>query len=90
MDVDNDHSRVIEKLSSLMRTKSDMAEEIEAKNEKRGALDRQGFAGTSHCTGDELALRKGRTLFVNAAIQGTTEEYPIHLPWLVDIELPPR
>lgn len=88
-DVNNDNSIVIENLSTLKSTKFDTTEEVEAKTEKRKLLDHQGYLGTSHCTDDELSLKRGQTLFVNAAIQGTAEDYPMHLPWLVDMELPP-
>ncbi|RAL02309.1 metallophosphatase domain-containing protein [Aspergillus ibericus CBS 121593] len=44
---------------------------------------------TSHCAGDPNPLQRGlQTLFVNAAVEGS-EEVPIQLPWLVDIELAP-
>ncbi|QSS54690.1 serine/threonine phosphatase [Histoplasma capsulatum var. duboisii H88] len=44
---------------------------------------------TSHCSGDTHSIEAGsRTLFVNASIKGVDEDYPLHLPWLVDIELP--
>ncbi|OAX77952.1 hypothetical protein ACJ72_07743 [Emergomyces africanus] len=44
---------------------------------------------TSHCSGDVNPVEVGsQTLFVNASIKGTDEDYPLHPPWLVDIELP--
>ncbi|OTA87555.1 hypothetical protein M434DRAFT_35304 [Hypoxylon sp. CO27-5] len=54
-----------------------------------GRLHQQGYAGTSHCTGDQAPMQAGlQTLFVTAAIEGTTGEYPIHLHWVLDTELP--
>ncbi|RYP57775.1 hypothetical protein DL769_009289 [Monosporascus sp. CRB-8-3] len=88
-DIDNDRSLVIEKLSNLKKTKFDTAKTAHEKFRKRTALHAQGFIRTSHCSGDENPLQQGQTIFVNAAIEGTTEEYPRHLPWLVEIELPP-
>ncbi|KKZ67023.1 hypothetical protein EMCG_07292 [[Emmonsia] crescens] len=44
---------------------------------------------TSHCPGDANPVEVGsQTLFVNASIKGVDEDCPLHLPWLVDIELP--
>ncbi|KGM91527.1 uncharacterized protein PADG_12385 [Paracoccidioides brasiliensis Pb18] len=44
---------------------------------------------TSHCSGDANPVELGRqTLFVNASIKEMDEDFPQHLPWLVDIELP--
>ncbi|PYH95788.1 ser/Thr protein phosphatase family protein [Aspergillus ellipticus CBS 707.79] len=43
---------------------------------------------TSHCSKDTTPVQRGlQTLFVNAAIEGT-EDRPIQLPWLVDLDLP--
>ncbi|KAB5577761.1 Metallo-dependent phosphatase-like protein [Coniochaeta sp. 2T2.1] len=51
-------------------------------------LVKEGFRGTSHCSGDEHPLIAGRhTLFVNAAIESLEEE-EAQLPWIVEIELP--
>ncbi|OJD18052.1 hypothetical protein AJ78_01882 [Emergomyces pasteurianus Ep9510] len=44
---------------------------------------------TSHCSGDANPVEVGsQTLFVNASIKGVDENYPLHPPWLIDIELP--
>lgn len=61
-------------------------------DDKQSRRDRsywkQGYYPTSHCTGDAHPVRPGlQTLFVNAAIQGSSEEWPCQLPWLVDLEL---
>ena len=87
-DIDNDKSLLIEKLSNLKRSRFDTEEEIHSKTEKRAELSRQGYIKASHSAGDKVPLQRGQTIFVNAAIQGTTDEYPIHMPWLVDIDLP--
>ncbi|KAK7754119.1 hypothetical protein SLS62_003965 [Diatrype stigma] len=89
-DIDNEHSSVIAKLPQLKSTKFDSAEIVEEKRQRRRDIfeNQQGCVATSHCAGDESPLQRGQTLFVNAAVQGTTEELPLHPAWLVDIELP--
>ena len=87
-DIDNSNSAVIEKLNGLKGTKFDTTEDLEDKLRRREALDSQGFIKSSHSAGDERPLRSGQTLFVNAAIQGTTDDYPLHLPRVVDLDLP--
>lgn len=88
-DIDNSNSVVVEKLTGLKGTKFDTPEDQDEKLKKRKALDSQGFIGASCSAGGERPLRPGQTLFVNAAIQGTTDDYPLHLPWVVDLDLPP-
>lgn len=89
-DIDNERSSVIERLARLQSTRSDSAEAVEEKRRRREDIfaKHQGCVATSHCAGDALPLRRGQTLLVNAAVQGTTEELPVHPAWLVDIELP--
>ena len=88
MSIDNGASRGIETLAGLTATKSDTPEVMEEKRLNRERIDRDGFCSTSHCEGDEDPLQPGaQTLSVNAAVQGD-EEYPLHPPWLVDVELP--
>ncbi|OJK03071.1 hypothetical protein ASPACDRAFT_1886086 [Aspergillus aculeatus ATCC 16872] len=47
---------------------------------------------TSHCTGDPIPLTHPgggeQTLFVNAAVQGCSEDFPTHPLWQIDLELP--
>ncbi|PGH06345.1 hypothetical protein AJ80_08179 [Polytolypa hystricis UAMH7299] len=44
---------------------------------------------TSHCKGVANPVEWGtQTLFVNAAIEGVEDDYPLHLPWVVEKELP--
>ncbi|KAF3067374.1 Metallophosphoesterase MPPED2 [Daldinia childiae] len=88
-DIDNERSTVIGKLSNIINSKFDTPEIMEEKSKKRAVLSHEGYIKTSHCTDDENPLKAGsQTLFVNAAIQGATEEYPMHAPWLVDLEMP--
>ncbi|KAI1468363.1 Metallo-dependent phosphatase [Daldinia caldariorum] len=88
-DIDNEQSTVIQKLSNLSKSKFDTPETAEEKSKKRARLGREGYIKTSHCTGDQNHLQAGsQTLFVNAAIEGVTEDYPMQLPWLVDLEMP--
>ncbi|KAI1411417.1 Metallo-dependent phosphatase [Hypoxylon sp. FL1857] len=88
-DIDNDKSSIIEKLSNLKRSRLDSPETAQNRMQKRARLHQQGYIATSHCTDDQAPLQAGsQTLFVNAAIEGTAEEYQRHLPWMVDIELP--
>lgn len=87
-DIDNERSIIVEKLSGFRPSKFDTVEIKEQKLEKTECYRRQRCYATSHCTGDANPLNFGdQTLFVNAAIQGT-EEHPLQLPWLVELELP--
>ncbi|KAL9604521.1 MAG: hypothetical protein Q9219_000486 [cf. Caloplaca sp. 3 TL-2023] len=87
-DIDNDRSVVVEKLSGFRQSKSDTPEERELKVKKAKHYRQERCYTTSHCTGDGNPLQIGtQTLFVNAAVEGT-EDHPLQLPWLVDLELP--
>ncbi|KAL8718189.1 MAG: hypothetical protein Q9225_004651 [Loekoesia sp. 1 TL-2023] len=88
-DIDNDKSVVLESLRALRPSKFDTPEIAQERLEKAERLyQRKGCYPTSHCSGDTNPLEFGtQTLFVNAAIEGT-EEYPLQLPWLVNLELP--
>jgi hypothetical protein len=71
-DTDNGKSKVVTKLLNLM--------------ELDNYVERLCYA-TSHYSGALLEIQWGmQTLFVNAAIEGS-EDRPIQLPWLVDLEL---
>ena len=87
-DIDNERSVLVEKLSAFTLSKFDT---IESKGQKMEEIEkywRERCYTTSHCTGDANPLRfEKQTLFVNAAIQGT-EEHPLQLPWLIELELP--
>ncbi len=86
-DTDNGRGMVIEKLSGLRASELDSEDLKEEKIRKLEERRRDRYYVTSHCQGDEHKIERGRqTLFMNAAIQGTEEE-PVQLPWLVDIEL---
>ncbi|OTB04001.1 hypothetical protein M426DRAFT_262669 [Hypoxylon sp. CI-4A] len=80
-DIENNESKVIEKLSTMKKLKADMEELVEEKARKRSNLHCEGYIRTSHSTRNGCLIRTGfQTLFVNAAIQGTTDEYPTQLP----------
>ncbi|KAI1140690.1 Metallo-dependent phosphatase [Hypoxylon sp. FL0543] len=88
-DIDNNNSIIVQKLSNLERQQFDSPETAYDKIQEKSRLHQQGYIRTSHCTSDQAPLQAGsQTLFVNAAIEGATEDYPRHLPWVVDIELP--
>ncbi|KAI0201254.1 ser/Thr protein phosphatase family protein [Astrocystis sublimbata] len=87
-DIDNNNSKVIEKLSNITDTKYDTAEMRLEKLEIAQRLSQRGYCSTSHCAGDDQPLeRKQHTLFVNAAAQGL-EGLLYQPPWLVQLELP--
>lgn len=89
-DIDNSRSVVLEKLANLIPTakEQNMAEVKARKARKLERYSRDGFCATSHCTGDEAIIQHGaQTLFVNAAIEGSSDSFPVQPPWLVDIEL---
>ena len=86
-DIDNERSVIVEKLSGFRQSKFDTTESKRQKLEKGEHYRRERCYTTTHCPGDANPLEPGvQTLFVNAAIQGT-EEYPLQMPWLVDLEL---
>lgn len=87
-DIDNEKSTIIEKLSGFRHGKFDTPETKEEKSRNEQHHRQQRCYATSHCIGDTIPLEYGaQTLFINAAIQGT-EENPLQLPWLVELELP--
>ncbi|KAI1271503.1 ser/Thr protein phosphatase family protein [Xylaria sp. FL0933] len=87
-DIDNNHSKVIEKLSNIIESKYDTTDRRLEKRETARQLTQRGYCSTSHCAGDETPLEWNvHTLFVNAAAQGP-EEFPLQPPWLVQLELP--
>ena len=88
-DIDNERSVLVEKLSTVKGSKFDPPETLEAKSKKMKFYACERCCATSHCTGDSNPLEyNSQTLFVNAAIEGRSDDYPVQLPWLVDIELP--
>ena len=82
-DIDNDRSTVIEKLSGFEHSKFDTPESKEEKSRKEHHYRQQRCYPIPQCPIEYGA----QTLFINAAIQGT-EEKPLQLPWLVELELP--
>ncbi|CAJ2509000.1 Uu.00g140260.m01.CDS01 [Anthostomella pinea] len=88
-DIDNERSVVVEKLVNLTAAKFDTTASMEEKTLRRAEYVDRGCCATSHCAGDDNPLGFRRhTLFVNAAIEGMSDEMPFHPPWLVDVELP--
>ncbi|KAI0534805.1 ser/Thr protein phosphatase family protein [Xylaria digitata] len=88
-DIDNNKSKVIEKLSNIIETKYDTTDTKLEKRETARRFTQRGYCSTSHCAGDDAPLEwKAHTLFVNAAVQGP-EGLPVQPPWLVQFELPP-
>ncbi|KAL7626499.1 hypothetical protein AAE478_003271 [Parahypoxylon ruwenzoriense] len=88
-DIDNSRSVTIEKLSNLIGNKQDDIETITAKEQKVKACIRRGFCSTSHCSDDIHPLNPGsQTLFVNASIEGKSDDLISQPPWIVDLELP--
>ncbi|KAL9634413.1 MAG: hypothetical protein Q9164_004101 [Protoblastenia rupestris] len=86
-DIDNERTIIVEKLLGFRKSKFDTPETKEHKSKKAEFYRQERCYATSHCTGDSNPLESGvNTLFVNAAIQGT-EEHPLQMPWLVDLEL---
>ncbi|PGH02736.1 hypothetical protein GX51_04470 [Blastomyces parvus] len=90
-DVDEERSVSIADLSTLrggLRSEPDGAESSMGSGDKSGVCSAT-CCRTSHCSGDANPIEAGsQTLFVNASIKGVDEDYPSHLPWLVDIDLP--
>lgn len=87
-DIDNSKSVVIDSLANLKASRLDTPENIAGKSKRRDSLHREGCRSTSQCTGDADPLKYGeQTIFVNASIEGT-EDYQMHAPWLIDLELP--
>lgn len=88
-DIDNERSVLVDKISGFKQSRFDTPESREQKSKKIEHYRRERCYGTSHCRGDANPLVFGtQTLFINAAIEGTTDELPLQLPWLVDLELP--
>ena len=86
--IDNEHSTVVDKLSNYRPTVNDSSAALEAKRKSREVRHADRCRTSSHCEGDINPLIYGdQTLFVNAAIQGRDDDYPVQLPWLVDLDL---
>ncbi|SMY29924.1 unnamed protein product [Zymoseptoria tritici ST99CH_1A5] len=80
--IGNDESQLIESLATLQPRKFD-TEDVRA--EKASRLET--LAKKAHCAAANADAIEGRTLFVNAAIEGNVE-WPRHLPWIVNLALP--
>lgn len=89
--IDNGASAVVESLASLRPGKWDSPDTIAEKDARLRGLNLKGYRHTSHCTGDEHPIIPGQsTLFVNAAIEPAPGDEGQQLPWIVDLQLPPR
>ncbi|KAK8004468.1 hypothetical protein PG989_004187 [Apiospora arundinis] len=92
-DLNTEKSLVIEEMSNLAKNSNDTDKEAKARADKTKAIQDQGFAHTSHCSGDAHPLRPTeQTLFVNASYDWSESGWAGGLgekpPWLVDLELP--
>jgi hypothetical protein len=71
-DIDNGNSIVVGRLSDIVRGNA-----------------HKTFYQTSHSSSDPHPIQDStHTLFVNAAMEGSTNKYPVQPPWLIDLELP--
>lgn len=85
-DINYDKSTVIEKLSGFEHSKFDTPESKKEKSKKEQYHRQQRCYATTHCLGDANPLGYGaQTIFINAAIQ-STEEKPLQLPWIIELE----
>jgi Icc-related predicted phosphoesterase len=80
--IDNEQSKSVESLFTLQGRRFDTDE---VKAEKASRLEAHTRRGYCDAVGPEV--KGSRTLFINAAIEGS-EEYPKHLPWIAQIMLP--
>lgn len=81
--IDNDRSHVVESLTRRRGFKFETAEEAQMRMEKINQYKQQGYCDIRR--GGKIALRPGRTLFVNAAMKGERELD--QFPWLIEIDL---
>lgn len=84
-DIDNEKSMLINNLVGLKGTKYNGPDTLEEKAQELKARERERCYMASNK--DTLLKPGNHTLFVNASIQGDSR-YPVHLPWLIEIELP--
>ncbi|KAF2765318.1 ser/Thr protein phosphatase family protein [Teratosphaeria nubilosa] len=80
--IDNDKSAVLENLAGLQPRKFDKPERREEK-----ATKAKEYEDRRYCLAAETVESGAETLFVNAAMQGTND-HPMQLPWLVQLQLP--
>lgn len=71
-DIDNGNSIVVGRLSDIVRENA-----------------HKTFYQTSHSSNDLRPIQHDTyTLLVNTAMEGSTDEYSVQPPWLIDLELP--
>ncbi|KAI1353182.1 ser/Thr protein phosphatase family protein [Xylaria sp. FL0043] len=87
--IDEDRCVVIDTLRRITLRKSDRPQLRWSKLYRALQYKAKGYCAASCCQGDRHAVEFGaNTLFVNAAIQGISRNFPMHPPWIVDIDLP--
>jgi hypothetical protein len=79
--IDNDRSNLIESLASLRIGKFDTPDSAAEKAARRERYDDEG------CCTVAQRLKDNQTLFVNAAIEGPTEDVQQYT-WVVELDLP--
>ncbi|KAL7917399.1 Metallo-dependent phosphatase-like protein [Trichoderma austrokoningii] len=85
-DIDNDRSTNIETLLSMRGSKFESPEDKKTREKKVANYSSRGYCQISSSTDNALFLGDGKTLFINAVIQGHGDLN--QLPWVVDIQLP--
>jgi hypothetical protein len=86
--IDMDESVTIGVLDRLSPRSCDKLRVAWQKENRKMSVAYARAVPTKHCARDELPIvRKDHTLFVNAAIQGSSS-IPFNYPWLVELNLP--
>lgn len=85
-DIDNNRSKNIETLSTMNGSRFESPEEKEARERNVAEYNSRGYCQVSPSTDNTLSLELGKTLFINASIQGHGDA--VQFPWVVDIQLP--
>lgn len=87
--IDNDATHTVETRAALMATRYDDPALANEKKKKLRRLLALGYAQASWYQTDVDPLTDdSQTLFVNAAVEGISDDFPMHPPWIVDIDLP--
>lgn len=76
--------------SSRIRKRMDFANMGREGERQRQLCLQRGYEFTRHCHDDEMPLdgRRNATLFVNAAVEGSSRRRRRQTPWVVELELP--
>ncbi|KAI0432259.1 ser/Thr protein phosphatase family protein [Xylaria sp. FL1042] len=87
--INQNHCVVIDTLRRITQRKRDSPRIRWSKLYRALQYTEQGYCATSCCHDDPHPLEFGfHTLFVNAAVEGISHNFPMHPPWIVDIDLP--